>query len=421
MIEETKSLRHHGKRLDRLVYVELENGNGGMMLTLSEEGFSMRVMGPVTINSNVHFSFSTDGTNKLEGIGRVEWTEEEGKVACLRFEEVSPAFGKDIRRWLVTMGAPAPPRTAEPRSDRRASKPDVTPVEPSDVLEETTQDFSPRDPQPIPVRQNGFGTGSSFEPARPPETSTANSPSVIPPLYAWEPERVSPTPLSWLETSTETSNSGVRRVAIVVIFLALLALAPILIFSYREPVGHWLISIGQQLAAGTQTPPKTPPPKPASASEETSKPTAAETDQSTVPPPHDDSANSRTPVSTADSRPSRPGSSSRASKDVAESRATEAPRASEEVDTGQAEWRAAQQIAHGPNAAVRNSEVLRLLWTAVSKGNTSAEIDLAKIYAAGRGVTKNCDQARVLFTAAAKKGSAEAHEDLLLLPREGCP
>jgi len=62
----------------------------------------------------------------------------------------------------------------------------------------------------------------------------------------------------------------------------------------------------------------------------------------------------------------------------------------------------------------------QLLWAAVKKGNTNAEIDLAELFRKGRGVVKNCDQTRILLSAAARKGSAEARKRLEAFLREGC-
>jgi TPR repeat protein len=46
---------------------------------------------------------------------------------------------------------------------------------------------------------------------------------------------------------------------------------------------------------------------------------------------------------------------------------------------------------------------------------------LAKLYLIGGGVTKNCDQAKVLLQAAAKKGNGEAIDKLSQLQKQGCP
>jgi TPR repeat protein len=78
------------------------------------------------------------------------------------------------------------------------------------------------------------------------------------------------------------------------------------------------------------------------------------------------------------------------------------------------------QILHGKNAHVDAPEALRLLWIAVEKGNSNAELELAEMYWRGRGVIQNCDQTLILLTAAARKGSAEAQRRLLQYRKEGC-
>jgi hypothetical protein len=90
------------------------------------------------------------------------------------------------------------------------------------------------------------------------------------------------------------------------------------------------------------------------------------------------------------------------------------------VEAGQEEYLQALQILRTPSRASEVPAAIRLLWAAVEKGNTSAEIDLAELFRKGRGVAKNCDQTRILLTAAARKGSGEARERLEAFRREGC-
>ena len=62
------------------------------------------------------------------------------------------------------------------------------------------------------------------------------------------------------------------------------------------------------------------------------------------------------------------------------------------------------------------------LWLAVQRGDVDSEVALARLYLSGTAaVTKNCEQARVLFKAAAKKGNADAQHELDNLPAQGCP
>ena len=72
-------------------------------------------------------------------------------------------------------------------------------------------------------------------------------------------------------------------------------------------------------------------------------------------------------------------------------------------------------------AGIRDTtEAVKWLWKAVSKQNASAVMLLADLFIRGDGVAKNCDQARLLLGAAAKKGSNEAATKLRTLELSGC-
>ena len=88
------------KKPDQLVYIELGNANGGMLLSISEDGFRFRAVTPVRGNGNIPFAFSLDGKVRLEGSGAVEWTEDDGKSGGMRFTEVSPEFRTTLADWL---------------------------------------------------------------------------------------------------------------------------------------------------------------------------------------------------------------------------------------------------------------------------------------------------------------------------------
>jgi hypothetical protein len=132
------------KKPDQLVYLELGVGNGGMLLTISEDGFRFRAVTPLRANASMPFAFSLDGRNRLEGEGTVEWVEEDGKSGGMRFTEVSPEFHATLGAWLnsdvshqagreVTPDAATPLDTMEKiRQELRAGYPqrpaDATPA-----------------------------------------------------------------------------------------------------------------------------------------------------------------------------------------------------------------------------------------------------------------------------------------------------
>jgi hypothetical protein len=74
------------------------------------------------------------------------------------------------------------------------------------------------------------------------------------------------------------------------------------------------------------------------------------------------------------------------------------------------------QAAHASDPRLRAA----WLWKAVRAGNPQATVELAKMYQEGDGVAQSCDQARILFSAAAAKGNAEAKLDLEQLKLRGC-
>jgi hypothetical protein len=179
------------KKPDQLVYLELGAGNGGMLLSISEEGFRFRAVSPVRSNGTMPFAFSLDGRHRLEGNGTVEWLEEDGKSGGMRFTDVSEEFQATLNDWLASdshhsggrevtpaaavpldtmekirqelrSGYPARPRPAEQESRSAVSEPPVSDpeIEPKTpdrkakpVFSErkTEEQESPRASRPFPL------------------------------------------------------------------------------------------------------------------------------------------------------------------------------------------------------------------------------------------------------------------------------
>jgi hypothetical protein len=74
----------------------------------------------------------------------------------------------------------------------------------------------------------------------------------------------------------------------------------------------------------------------------------------------------------------------------------------------------------GPGRARDSAQGATWLWRAVAKQNLTATLLLSDLYLRGDGVTKSCDQARLLLDAAARKGATPAAERLRHLPEFGC-
>jgi hypothetical protein len=89
------------KRFENLLYVEVEPGNGGMVLNLSEHGFGFRAVKRVRPKQEVTFAFNLDEKRRVGGSGRLEWSDKEGRVAGVQFTEVSEEFRSEMRNWMA--------------------------------------------------------------------------------------------------------------------------------------------------------------------------------------------------------------------------------------------------------------------------------------------------------------------------------
>jgi hypothetical protein len=88
---------------------------------------------------------------------------------------------------------------------------------------------------------------------------------------------------------------------------------------------------------------------------------------------------------------------------------------------GSEELALAQGYLSGTNGKSRNSaEAAKWLWKAIAKHNADATFLLSEMYLKGDGVSKNCDQARVLLDSATLRGVKGAGERLRHLQAFGC-
>jgi hypothetical protein len=381
------------------------------MLTVSEEGFTFRAVTPVRPSGRIPFSFVVNGAEKLEGYGEIKWTKDEGKVAGLQFTDVSTEFLNALRRWLAQLSA------------RDVSSSDQARTDTAFDLDHHSNTESPQSPPPEQLVETstkpafGLNFGQSLHSGMPrhevaepssPQTSAPALPRSTHILTEWEYPDGLPEPRS--------RGNGVVIAAVV----ACLLLLAVLLYSFRESIGRSLISLGQQLSAPSETSQAQVPDTPKPTAEGVQQPTPANSGTPPAPanPDKENNAASASPsppatTSSDKSEPARPPS------DREKAVSPPAKQQSQFRDE-----RPASPAEEGAPQNTRNldpAEEVRALWSAVSQGDTSAEVTLAKLYMIGRGVKKNCDQARVLLRVAAKKGNPEAIAKLSQITRQGCP
>jgi hypothetical protein len=196
---------------------------------------------------------------------------------------------------------------------------------------------------------------------------------------------------------------------------------------YHQALGQSLVWLGEQMG-GTQTTSTGAPStndvastaEPDQSSSKTSD-TAAQAPNSAAPAPSQENASSA-------AAPHRGNNSTAAGPSMTQnppppvsplSGITSATTSEPGQETGSAEYSRALELLHS-RGGTADSEAVRLLWVSVEKGNPSAELTLAQLYWHGQGVARNCDQTRILLSAAARKGNADAQKLLRLFQREGC-
>jgi PilZ domain len=245
-------------------------------------------------------------------------------------------------------------------------------------------------------------------------------------------------PLSALETGAAESAPGwmdrftlARAIGIMFLLAAVAGF-----FAYHRELGHALVWLGQRIAGdetsgslqpaaapGPAVPEAAPADSGANASPATANVGNAQV-SSNSPAPESTPPKGAELSSAPENTPAPPQKDASAPSLVPLTQATRAPSASAPApaagEGGQQEYQQAHAILHSSSRQGELPEAVRLLWAAVEKGNVAAEITLAELYRAGRGVTRNCVQAKILLSTAARKGSADAQRRLDELQREGC-
>jgi len=338
-------------------------------------------------------------------------------------QEAPPPPTPTIQRTFEEMEPPPLPPLLKLSSVRPGPPPAEIPAEPVVPVEipESAAEAPAKAPESLPKIES---PAAKQEPLPEPGSVPAVLPRRVPPP-ALEP-------LSSLEGETDSDNPGwmdrftLGRAIGIMLLLTLFAGS----YVYHREVGQALIWLGHQIE-GDDSPESSKIPWPPSPAATHANPEPAPVAQVVAPPSPEvqqstasiepksanlPSASEKTP--TPQTKAAVPGSV------VPLTQTSRPPATPPSTDisgeSGQEQYLRALQILRTPSRASEVPAAIQLLWAAVEKGNISAEIDLAELFRTGRGVAKNCDQTRILLSAAARKGSAEARKRLEALRREGC-
>ena len=366
------------KRLGGISYLEFETGRGGIVLDVSEKGLGFRAadavqqLGP----SRIRIWISPRPEERIEITGTVVWMDSSSKTGGLRFIETGAADSDQIRTWLWQPSEfEASPQFQQfPRPARSREKP-------PEARRETRNNAN------LPRSPVASGAKAEVGQARP--VGPRPIPG-LPSLFASNLPAQSP--------DSQASPLGIAYRLATGFLIGVLVVAVVVLFDmFRPQVGTALIQLGEKITEiGPHRQTSSPPPSPVPVPAQPSPSTEAKLDvvqkeasgDSTLPPDSSSRVNSQSP-------------------DPAIPRSKEAP----------------NRLPHrrSPNSTPDRSDEATRLWSAVVSGNSSAEVDLARLYLKGDGVPRDCEQAKVLLGAAAKRGNVEARQELKKLRTTGCP
>ncbi len=373
-------------KLVEIAYIGMGPENGGLVLDVSDGGLSFHAVAPVQPAETIRFLLSLRGHSRIEGAGEVVWTNEMRTVCGLRFTSLSVGAREHLNNW-----------TNQSRMPAGAREKAVSPAPPA--------------PPPVPL-------GQEESPASFADQSDTNAE----PVFAIPPAAE----VFFSEPTARNLWGGQLFLWIIFVLLGTMVVGSAFLFGVH--VGRSDISSEARLAASpnAQANPQIPAPAAVPASSAASDAPPAPTDApavssgatsipgaATTAPSAALVNTSKTDDTTANSLQT-PGDEGRGA--VASDQHAE-----QALQAGKSELAAALTSLRGTNGIRDSSKAARLLWAAVANDNSTAEVVLADLYLHGDGVTKSCEQGRVLLVAASKSGDVQAKEKLGELKTNGCP
>ena len=372
---ETERRHQPRQQPEKLTYVHFEPENEGIVLNASEGGISFFAIAPLHQTGTLRFTIVPSIHERIIAVGQVVWTDELKKVGGLSFAELAPDVRERVRSWLSQRAALAIPE---------ASK---EPLSPDKLTGMHKQEQQARDE---------MGLHATFAHHIPPPDSmipAARASSVYAlPTTLFPPESVTP------DRQAPLSRPRFMRGVATGILISIFALM-IFVFlqNFRPGIAGSLIRLGKKLVQINQPLPPSPDATPELPTSPVQDDRPVVSESNTEISPSETLENSAQPSTV---------------EPLAENSPPANPPAAERPNPP-------QTLRHAIGA--RNSATTsQQLWKAVAEGNTTAEIALAQLYLTGNGVPKSCEQARVLLSAASKKGNAEAMRQYRGLLTTGC-
>jgi hypothetical protein len=352
----------HRERPVGLSYIQFEPEGGGIVVNASEQGLAFHSAAALQQPGPFQFCVSPNPMQQIKLTAEIAWMDETKKFGGLRFTALTADDRTQIREWLTQAKESETPRGECPALFHAR---DQT----ADLL--------------LPT--------SVLENAMPNQTDSARI--SIPGLGSIPPAQPFLAPFSqekWISIPNPRLLRGFTTGFLILVF----AVMPIFFLQeFRHVIGDSLIRVGEKIR-GHVTHPDSSPSMPIQIAD----PILANTPSVSGQGPE---TSAKEAVGQSD-----PGASTPAAQGTGNSMDSRVP---DRQDPR-------QRFAEARSRSQRSAEV-RQLWSALGKGDRSAETALAQHYLTGDGVPRNCEQARVLLRAASKNGDIEALRQLRKLGR----
>ena len=215
------------KLMETLAYVNLAPDNGGLILNVSEGGFSFQAVAPMQQAGPIRFWCSLPGNHRIEAVGELAWTDATRKTGGLRLTSVAAG----VRQQMLNLaGPPALPLSTD--EDPAAQVPAV--------LAATAQTASQSEKAVAPASDSVVRQKAPLLETRVP------APFRSPPR---PPAAARPVEKAISTDSRAQARPRFFRRAVTGFLILVVAGAALLLNTYRRQVGVSLIQLGGQFAA----------------------------------------------------------------------------------------------------------------------------------------------------------------------------
>lgn len=201
-----------------LVYVELDEGNGGIALNIGEDGLAVQAVMSLMDDFLPRVRFRLPESKEwIETTARVVWANEARKLLGLRFEELSEQSRQTIREWFERERS----QNQDTDKDQDAEAPELL----AEGLEGRIMPPAPMLVMPAPpISARSTSEAAVPEPENPPATATVDEAAAAPLPKEWVVPALNFPPESF-RAPASNDLPGKWSIAVFFLFLATASLA----------------------------------------------------------------------------------------------------------------------------------------------------------------------------------------------------